>query len=89
MLVFEVEREGRVGGAGGAPGAGIRVGVFGLAWVAMFEEVVLGMTTFSASCNWAADSITYYIYTNVLGEDENRRGSDQKFTCSIASIFTI
>jgi hypothetical protein len=52
MLVSEVEREGRVRGARGAQGAGRRVGVFGLAWVAMCEEVVLGMMTVSAS--WAA-----------------------------------
>ena len=51
MLVSEVEREGRVRGAGGAQGVGRRVGVCGLAWVAMCEEVVLGMMTVSAS--WA------------------------------------
>ena len=51
MLVSEVERGGRVRGARGAQGAGRRVGAFGLAWVAMCEEVVLGMMTVSAS--WA------------------------------------
>ena len=50
MLVFEVEREGRARGARGAQGEGRRVGVYGLAWVAMCEVVVLGMiTTVSAS----------------------------------------
>ena len=52
MLLSEAEREGRVRGERGAQGAGRRVGVFGLAWVAMCEEVVLGMMTVSAS--WAA-----------------------------------